>query len=163
MVQNFRRIVALAAAGIFVCGSAVAGEEKRTEEIRIERVAAKQALVALRVMAGAGEIEVVDPHTLSVHDTPEKLLLARKIAEMLDRPDSTANPFAVYDVGDGTTVASIVVRYASPARAMRMLMSEIGIRKVASVEEISTVLVRDSAEQVEKAIELIRDFDRQAP
>ncbi len=163
MVRNLRRMIVLAAAGIFVCGTAVAGEEKRTEVLRIERVAAKQAVVALRVMVGAGEIEVVDPHTLSVHDTPEKLLLARKIAELLDRSDSAANAVTIYEVGDGTTVASIVVRYASPARAMRMLMREIGIRKVATVEETSTVLVRDSAEQVEKALKLIRDFDIQAP
>ncbi len=134
-------------------------EEPRTEELKIERLAAKDALVAVRSLAGIREIEVRDLHTLSIHDTPAKLLLARQVVELLDHPKSSSPLQVVRDVGDGTTLASYALRATSARDAMRMLMGKIGIRRVTAVAENETVLFRDTREQVEAALALLDDFD----
>jgi len=148
----------IAFAAVLFCGlRAAAEEEKRTEVFRIERIEAQQALVTIRSLAGAKEIEVLDLHNLSIHDTEERLVIARKVVELLARDGV---PPATYDVGDGTWLAGVTLRHASSRDAARLLMSEIGIRKVATAQELALVLFRDSPEQVEKALEALRAFDK---
>ncbi|HQW52239.1 MAG TPA: hypothetical protein PL082_09295, partial [Tepidiformaceae bacterium] len=60
-------------AGLLLCALAgAAEEEKRTEVVPIARIEAQQALLAVRVMAKVREIEAVDAHALSIHDTEER-------------------------------------------------------------------------------------------
>lgn len=138
-------------------------EEKRTEEFTVEHVEAKNGLGVLRTLAGTREVEVRDSRTLSVHDTPAKLRLARQVVELLDHPRSVSQLQSASKVSDEVAIASFALRDTSACDAMRMLMSKIGIRAVACVEENETVLFRDTPEQVKAALDLLADFDRVVP
>ena len=115
------------------------------------------------MLAKVREIEAVEVHALSIHDTEERRRLAWKVVEMLDRGDDVRFAPATFDAGDGTTLACVSLRHASAHDGMRLLMSQIGIRAVSTVQELDAVLVRDSPEQVAKALQLLADFDRPAP
>ena len=163
MVTKLRVVFSWGVAAVaFAAGALAQVEMKLTEGFRVERVAAQDARLTLRTLAGAGETEIEGEHQIRVRDTPEKLLLVRKIVALLDRADTAAEPSASFEVGDGTTVASFALRHALPNEASRMLMGEIGIRRVATQAKIATVFVRDTPEQVEKALQLLRAFDEAA-
>lgn len=169
MIQAVEKVLVPAFAGLLLGGlllngpAGAAEEEKRTEILPIARVEAQQALVAVRVIVKVREIEAVETHALSIHDTEERRRLAWKVVEMLDRGDDVRFVPTTFDAGDGTTLACVSLRYASAHDGMRLLMSQIGIKIVASVQELEVVLVRDTPEQVGKALQLLKDFDRQAP
>ena len=164
MISTKEKVLLPCLASLLLCALAgAAEEEKRTEVVPIARSEAQQALLAVRVMAKVREIEAVEAHALSIHDTEERRRLARKVVEMLDRGDDARFVPATFDAGDGTTLACVSLRHASAHDGMRLLMSQIGIRAVASVQELEAVLVRDSPEQVGKALQLLADFDRPAP
>lgn len=164
MIQTSKKGVVPAVACFLLAGLAgAAEEEKRTEIVPVARLEAQQALLAVRVMAKVREIEAVEAHALSIHDTEERRSLAWKVVEMLDRGDEVRFVPATFDAGDGTTLACVSLRHASARDGMRLLMSQISIRAVASVQELEAVLFRDSPEQVGKALQLLADFDRPAP
>lgn len=164
MIQRMEKVLVAALAGLlFGALAGAAEEEKRTEIVPIARLEAREALLAVRVMAKSREIEAVEAHALSIHDTEERRRLAWKVVEMLDRGDDVRFEPATFDAGDGTTLACVSLRHASAGDGMRLLMGQIGIRVVASVQELEAVLVRDSPEQVGKALQLLKDFDLPAP
>ena len=164
MIPTKEKVLLLCLASLLLCALAgAAEEEKRTEIVPIARIEAQQALLAVRVMAKVREIEAVEAHALSIHDTEERRRLAWKVVEMLDRGDDARFVPATFDAGDGTTLACVSLRHASAHDGMRLLMGQIAIRAVASVQELEAVLVRDSPEQVGKALQLLADFDRPAP
>ena len=164
MISTKEKVLLPCLASLLLCALAgAAEEEKRTEVVPIARIEAQQALLAVRVMAKVREIEAVEAHALSIHDTEERRRLAWKVVEMLDRGDDARFVPATFDAGDGTTLACVSLRHASAHDGMRLLMGQIAIRAVASVQELEAVLVRDSPEQVGKALQLLADFDRPAP
>lgn len=169
VIQTMEKVLVPALAVVLLGGlllnglAGAAEEEKRTEILPIARVEARQALLAVRVIAKVREIEAVETHALSIHDTEERLRLAWKVVEMLDRGDDVRFVPTIFDAGDGTTLACVSLRHASAHDGMRLLMGQIGIRNVASVQELQAILVRDSPEQVGKALQLLTDFDRPAP
>jgi len=163
MITKLRVVLSWGVAVVAFAGVVFAQEEvKLTEGFRIERIAAQEARLSLRTLAGAAEIEIEGEHQIRVRDTPERLLLVRKIIALLDRADTAAEPSASLEVGDGTVVASFALRHALPNEASRMLMSEIGIRRVSTSPKIATVLGRDTPEQAEKALQLLRASDEAA-
>ncbi len=167
MLRAHRRMLGIVCSSLVLSGAAAATDEigkgNVTETLKVERIEARDALVALRSLAGNREVEILDAHTLSVRDTPEKLQLARSIVALIDRQDSAEAASTVRDQNDGTTLASIVLRRATLAEAMVVLRSEVAIRRFATFEDISTVLVRDSPEQVAKAIDRLAALDLAAP
>lgn len=164
MIPTKEKVLLPCLAGLLFCAlTGAAEEEKRTEVVPIARVEARQALLAVRVLAKVREIEAVEAHALSIHDTEERRRLAWKVVEMLDRGDDVRFFPATFDAGDGTTLACVSLRHASAHDGMRLLMSQIGIRAVSIVQELDAVLFRDSPEQVGKALQLLADFDRPAP
>ncbi len=164
MIQSMEKVLVAALGGLLLGALAgAAEEEKRTEIVPIARLEAREALLAVRVMAKSREIEAVEAHALSIHDTEERRRLAWKVVEMLDRGDDVRFVPATFDAGDGTTLACVSLRHASAHDGMRLLMSQIGIRIVSSVQKLEAVLVRDSPEQVGKALQLLAEFDRPAP
>ncbi|MEO8195265.1 MAG: hypothetical protein ABI689_00940 [Thermoanaerobaculia bacterium] len=167
MPETRRAMLGIACSWI-LCASAVAAtdekrDEMRTEELRVERIGAQDALLAVRTIAGVREIEVHDLHTLSIHDLPDKLLLARWVVELLDHPRSVSRLHGARKVDEETMIASFALRQTSARDAMRLLMSRIAIRKVAAVEANETVVFRDTREQGKAAFDLLDEFDRTAP
>lgn len=165
MFRGRRRILGIAGSCLLLAVAAAAddaSETKVTAELQVERIEAKSAIVALRAIAGIREIEVRDLHTLSIHDTPAKLLLARQVLELVDYSKTPIHLQRVRELDDGTTLASYALREAPAREAMRMLMGKIGIRQVAAIEDNETVLFRDTAEQVKAALDLLDEFDHAA-
>ena len=135
--------------------TALAADEARGEEIKLLRLDAKGAVVLLRSIAGVKEVEIVDDKTLRVQGTPDRVHLARKILELTEATGGTADAEGRYDVGDGTIVACAALRESSRNELMTALR-ELGIGKIAVVNEPPAILVRDSEAQVTAALELIR-------
>lgn len=142
--------------------AAPAAEVLQTEEIRLQRIDAKDAVTIVRAMAGIREIEVVDGQTIRVQSSPEKVLLARKVLELAEAGKGAEPKVARYEVGDGTHVAAVALQQAGGHELMGSLRT-LGIRRMAFVESPPTVLVRDSAEQVQAALQLILAWDQAAP
>ena len=120
-----------------------------------ERVASTR-MDALRRSVGAADAGAL--HRWSVDNPGEFWQRVWDDCGVIGTPGDVA-----FDAGDGTTLACVSLRHASAHDGMRLLMSQIGIRAVASVQELEAVLVRDSPEQVGKALQLLADFDRPAP
>ncbi len=162
-MHKLNRWKMLALCALFLGSTATAkAEEARSEEIKLQRIEAKNALTMVRTLAGTTRVQIADEHTLRIQDSSEKVLLARKIIEMLDGAGCAADAGARFEVGDGTIVACKALRHTSGNEVMAALRT-LAIRRIAVVREPPTVLVRDNAEQVEAALALIRELDREAP
>lgn len=161
-----RRALRVLCGSIFFAGAASAAEvpveEKLTGEIRLERIEAKSAVVALRSIVGTREVEVVDPHTLAIHDTAKRLEIAKRLINYIDHPAGRGHS-GTFAADDETIVGTVALEHASASAAGRMLMSRISIARVASIEENEIVVFRDTAEKVKTAFALLDDFDVEAP
>lgn len=142
--------------------ASAATEALRVEEIGLQRIDAKDAVTILRAIAGLREIEVVDARTVRIQSPPEKLLVARKVLELAEGARGSDLEVARYEVGDGTHVAAVALRHASGNEVMGALRT-LGIARIAVLDEPPTVVVRDSAEQVQAALQAILARDRTAP
>ncbi len=142
--------------------AAVAAEGASGEEIKLQRIEAKDALTMVRTLAGTGRVQIADAHALRIQDTPEKILLARKIIELVEGPGCAAEAGARYEVGDGTIVACRALRHTSGNEVMAALRT-LAIRRIGVVRAPPTVLVRDRPDKLEAALAKIRELDREAP
>ena len=142
--------------------AAPAAEVLQTEEIRLQRIDAKGAVTIVRAMAGIRDVEIVDGQTIRIQSSPEKVLLARKVLELAEASEGGEPEVAKYEVGDGTHVAAVALQHAAGHELMVSLRT-LGIRSMAFVDSPPIVLVRDSAEQVQAALQLILAWDHAAP
>lgn len=142
--------------------AAPAAEVLQTEEIRLRRIDAEDARTIVRAMAGIREVEIVDGQTIRLRSSAERVLLARKVLELAEASEGGEPEVAKYEVGDGTHVAAVALQHAAGHELMVSLRT-LGIRRIAVVESPPTVLVRDSAEQVQAALQLILAKDQAAP
>ena len=166
MPEFCRRVLRVACGSILLAVSAAAAEvpaeEKITEAIQLESIEAKDAVVALRSIVGTSDVKVVDPHSLSIRDTAEKLEVAKRLIQYIDHPGGRGHS-GTFSAGDETMVGTVALEHVSSSAAARMLMSRIAIARVASIEENEIVVFRDTAEKVKAAFALIEDFDVDAP
>lgn len=162
--RNRWMLLTLCGAFLFSTAAAAAetAEAAAGEEIKLQRIEAKDALTMVRTLAGTGRVQIADAYALRIQDTPEKVLLARKIVALVEGTECATDAGARYEVGDGTTVACRALRHTSGNEVMAALRT-LAIRRIGLVRAPPLVLVRDRAEKLDAALAKIRELDRAAP
>lgn len=159
MPGTVHRVLLSVVGALLGLGGVTSAAVAASAEIRLHQVSSRDGLVVVRAIAGTDDIEVLDEETLRVEDAPERLRLAETVLEMIDPPPEQPRQVRRHEAGDGSVVLSAPLRDASPRDVMSALRSELRIRRVAVMEEPPTIVVRDSDEQVEAALKLVRRLD----
>ena len=131
-----------------------------TAEISLQQLDAASALTLLRTIADTRGPKMVDERTVAITDSPEVVALARSVVDLAEHPSEAAGEIATHAAADGSVIAAVRLQHASMPDVARMLRTEVKIHKAAYNEALSTVVVRDTPEQVEAAITLIRRLDQ---
>lgn len=162
MRQRLPAILLITGGLLLAHGLTAATAGMHTEEIRLQRLEAKGALTVLRSIADAKQLEVVDAKTLRIQDSAARILLARQVLELVERADDPANRVASFDAGDGTTVARVVLRHADSGDVLTAVRNQ-GVDRIAVLDGLATVVLRDNAEKVKAALERVRMLDGEVP
>jgi hypothetical protein len=139
---------------------ASAAESTLTADLDVQRVRPADAVVVLRALADARRIVIVVVHTVRVSDDESKIADARAIVGLFEKPAEGSG--ASVQLADGTMVAIATLRKASAIDVLKALRAKLQIRRVATIEtdgSSSSILVRDSNEQVQEALKLIAKMD----
>jgi len=142
---------------LLAAGSGLAAEPDTTADLAIHAVDAKEALPALRALAGVMDPELVDLHTVRVTGNPEELALARAVVELIETAGPDAPRVATREGADGSRIARVAVTKGTSRQALGELR-RLGVRKIAALDSAGIVLMRDSPKQVEVALEALRSF-----
>ena len=151
-------VAALVLSGIALTAG-FATEAPETATISLERLKANEAATILRTIAGVRGLEVVDEHTVRITDAAETVEIARTVVAMAEQPDEVAEEIPTRSVSDGSAIASVRLRRASPREALVALRREVGIRQVSTNTDLSGIIVRDAPDKVAAALDLIRQME----
>lgn len=140
-----------------LCGLATAAEE--TKRFEIEHVEAQNASMALRSLAGTRNVET-DGNALVVTDSAEGLDVAEKVLELVDI-ENDAEP-AIHSIvldtpddADDSVLTRFMLEEGQAPEVMKALRGELSIRHVMVSADPSMVIIRDTNEKTEAAIDLV--------
>lgn len=141
---------------------AAADEPTATEtaEIALHQLEAPGALTLLRTIADTRGLKLVDERTVRVTDSPEVVALAKAVVDLAENPSDLAGEVTTLAAPDGSAIAAVRVQHAALADVGTALRVEVKIRKMAFDEALSTIVVRDTPEQVQAALDAIRRLDQ---
>ncbi len=132
----------------------------RTTRLKLTRMQPVDAIVLLHGIAGCKHVSAVDEQWIQVVDTVENLVLAERVLALADvRFDSSQS--TVFTAEDGSVILGLSLQHASPKDVMIALRSDVKIVHIATLEP-SGIVVRDTKEQVQAALELIQRLDQEA-
>lgn len=130
-------------------------DETQAVTFSLSNVTIPEAATVLRTIVGVKNLKADDDHTLTVHDTPEKLELAAAVVKMLDATDDTTP----LPAGDGSVIAAVVLNHASSKEVMDELRKELQIARIATAGE-KRVFLRDTDSQIQAALKVIGRLER---
>ncbi len=155
-----RRLVASSlVAAALLAAPATADEPTVTAEIALHQLEAPGALTLLRTIAGTRGLKLIDERTVAVTDSAEVVALAKAVVELAENPSDLGGEVRIHTAPDGSVIASMRVQHADLADVGKALRVEVSISRMAFHEALSTVVVRDTPEQVEAARDVIRRLD----
>lgn len=136
---------------------ASAAESTLTADLDVHKIEPVDAVVVLRSIAGVERAVAVDDDTVRVGGDESKIAIARVVVDLIEKPAEGSE--ASVQLADGTTIAIAFLRHASTIDVLKALRAKLGIRKVATEDSSSIILVRDSNERVQEALKLIAEMD----
>ena len=136
---------------------ASAAESTLTADLDVHKIEPVDAVVVLRSIASVERAVAVDDDTVRVWGDESKIAIARAVVDLIEKPIDGSE--SSVQLADGTTVAIAVLRHASTGDVLKALRAKLGIRKVATEDSSSIILVRDSNERVQEALKLIAQMD----
>jgi type II secretory pathway component GspD/PulD (secretin) len=161
--MSIRRVALSTLVAVALLAAPAAADEptatSETAEISLQQLDAANALTLLRTIADTRRPKMVDERTVGVTDSPEVVALAKSVVDLAEHPSDAAGEIATHAAADGSVIAAVRLQHASMADVAGMLRTEVKIHKAAYNQALSTVVVRDTPEQVQAAIELIRRLD----
>lgn len=155
-----RIVVSSLVAIALLAAPAAAGEPTETAEIALHQLEAPGALTLLRTIADTRGLKLVDERTIRVTDSPEVVALAKAVVDLAENPSDLAGEVTTLAAPDGSVIAAVRVQHAALADVGTTLRVEVKIRKMAFDEALSTIVVRDTPEQVQAALDTIRRLDQ---
>ena len=129
-----------------------ADDQSPSRTFTLQHMTARDAATVVRTIAGIRELTAPDDRTIEVTATEGSIQLAAELLSALDAPK--VEPSQTFTTGDETVVSVIPLRNISPSEAMAALR-EIKIQRVSATGKPAVVVVRDTAEQVELAVEAL--------
>jgi len=155
-------LCAVLACAILSVGAASAAEPEPTSaDLDVYKVKAPDAMTIVRTMASANKVTVVDEDTIRVSGTPEILAMAAVVVELIEQPIDDGEPVVVREFADDTDIARIALKHVS-LREAALALRGMRIRKYATQEQRQVILVRDTKEQVQAALDLIEALEQEA-
>jgi type II secretory pathway component GspD/PulD (secretin) len=136
---------------------ASAAESTLTADLDVHKIEPVDAVVVLRSIASVERAVAVDDDTVRVWGDESKIATARVVVDLIEKPAEGSETSV--QLADGTTVAIAFLRHASVVDVLKALRAKLGIRKVATEDSSSIILVRDSNERVQEALKLIAEMD----
>ncbi|HET9766892.1 MAG TPA: hypothetical protein VFS60_08590 [Thermoanaerobaculia bacterium] len=163
--MSARRIVASSLVAVaLLAAPATADQATETAEITLHQLDAPGALTLLRTIAntrGLG-LKLVDERTVRVTDSPELVALAKSVVDLAENPSDLAGEVTTLAVPDGSVIAAVHVEHAALKDVGTALRTEVSISRMAFNDTLSTVVVRDTPEQVQAALDVIRRLEEQS-
>jgi len=146
-----------------LCGltstAALAADSTVTADLVLEQLQPADALTTVRSLAEVRGVEVLDEHSIRVAGDADSVAVAKLVIDVAEHPSAVAGEIPTRTLADGSVIASVRLEHASVMDVMRALREEVGIRKIVVISEPSTVVVRDTAAQVEAALAVIRQME----
>ena len=146
-----------------LCGltstSALAADSTATADLVLEQLQPADAIVIVRSLAGVRGAEVLDERSIRVTGDADSVAVAKLVIDVAEHPSVVAGEIPTRTLADGSVIASVRLEHASGMDVMMALRKEVGIRKVVVSSKLSTVVVRDTAAQVESALAVIRQME----
>jgi hypothetical protein len=159
--MSARRIVASSLVAVaLLAAPGAADQPTETAEIALHQLEAPGALTLLRTIADTRGLKLVDERTIRVTDSREVVALAKAVVDLAENPSDLAGEVQTLAAPDGSAIAAVRVQHAALADVGRTLRVEVRIRKMAFDEALSTIVVRDTPEQVQAALDTIRRLDQ---
>jgi hypothetical protein len=149
----------LACVAGLVAPARAADEPTQELTLHFTHVEAKVLATSLRTIAEIKELKVADDHTIVVEDTAAKLAVAEAVARMADVDG--APPDERFDVGNGTVILRVTLENARAVDVMKALMQQLRLARQATLGE-KMLFLRDTDEQIKRAVELINELDSPA-
>lgn len=150
--------VALACATLSV--GAASAAEPTSADLDVHQVKPLDTLAIVKVISG-GKVTIVDEDTIRVSGTPENLEIASVVVELLDQP-TDGEQVTTRELPDGSHIARAVLSHASLEQVASELRAKVRIRQYGLEDGTKAVLVRDTKEQVQAALELIAAMEQEA-
>lgn len=164
--MSARHIVVSSLVAVTLLAAPAAADEPtattETAEIALHQLEARGALTLLRTIAntrGPG-LKLIDEHTVAVTDSAEVVALAKSVVELAENPSDLAGEVTTLAAPDGSVIAAVRLQHAALADVAKALRVEVSIKRFALNEALSTVVVRDTPEQVEAALDVIRRLEQ---
>lgn len=146
-----------------LCGltstSALAADSTVTADLVLEQLRPADALTTVRSLAEVRGAEVLDERSIRVRGDSESVAVAKLAIDVAEHPSAVAGEIPTRTLADGSVIASVRLEHASVMDVMTALRKELGIRKIVANSTLSTVMVRDTAAQVESALAVIRQME----
>ena len=131
-----------------------------TRRVDLGSTKAHEVVTLLRIL-DLRDMNVVDEHNVAICDTPDRLQLVEPFLDMIKRAATdSGEAIPVYPVvADGTVIAVVRLHRASPKEVSTALRRQVQIRRFAMVMEPPLVILRDTKEQIEAALGIVRAMD----
>jgi hypothetical protein len=146
-----------------LCGltstSALAADLTVTADLVLEQLQPADALTTVRSLAEVRGAEVLDERSVRVTGDADSVAAAKLVIDVAEHPSVVAGEIPTRTLADGSVIASVRLEHASVVDVMMALRKEVGIRKIVVSSKLSTVVVRDTAAQVESALAVIRQME----
>jgi type II secretory pathway component GspD/PulD (secretin) len=131
-----------------------------TAEIALHQLEARGALTLLRTIANTRGLKLIDDRTVAVTDSPEVVALAKSVVDLAENPSELAGEVTTHTAPDGSVIASVRLQHAALTDVGKALRTEVSISRMAFNDAMSTVVVRDTPEQVQAALDVIRRLEQ---
>lgn len=128
---------------------AAAEEQSETRTFALHQMVSPDAATVLSTIAGIRQLNVQHDHNLQATGGPAALRIATELLSALDAPEIA--PSQSFTTGDDTVIAVIPLSGISPSDAM-LALRELKLQRVAALDRRSVVVVRDTPEQVTRAL-----------
>jgi hypothetical protein len=158
---NMKKLAGVAI--LALCGltsiSALAADSTVTADLVLEQLRPADALTTVRSLAEVRGAEVLNEHSVRVTGDADSVAVAKLVIDLAEHPSVVAGEIPTRTLADGSVIASVRLKHASAVDVMMALRKEVGVRKIVAISTPSTVVVRDTAAQVESALAVIRQME----
>lgn len=119
---------------------------------------ARGLATAMRSIAGRIEVEFGDEPNLTVRAPRATLELCREIAALVNKDERQSR----LDLPDGSRIVAVRLANADAAEVLTVLRAAVNPARLAVNTSPPLIMVRDTAEKAERALELLNSLDRHA-
>jgi hypothetical protein len=158
---NMKKLTGVAI--LTLCGlmstSTLVADSTVTADLVLEQLQPADALTTVRSLAGARGAEVLGERSVRVTGDADSVAVAKLVIDVAEHPSVVMGEIPTRTLADGSVLASVRLEHVSVVDVMWALRKEVEIRRIAVNSKLSTVVVRDTAAQVESALAVIRRME----